>query len=290
VAKSFSDPRVKVFELGSMSFQDVLVYALENAQTEWLARMDADDLSFPDRFEKQVEVIAQQPDVVLVGTRCAYLTPFGHIFETRPNASSREIGPLNLRLLGDEARFFADASVIFRRNVALEVGGYDPEFQMGDVPLWFRILRHGKGWEIARPLYLYRLHPDSMGYTQVAPTDELYRLLVKYAPDLLHLHFPEETDQPKPVTWHQQYYWLRIAAYEALTGDREAILQAVNFLDRKGPLNKEARLIRMFTYLGPLGTAYYRWHRRNKYRHRPDWEKLFDSLIEPLTIDQRIYA
>src|SRR5512142_2604421 len=72
VARSFSDPRVKVFELGSLSFQEALIYALENAQTEWLARMDADDLSFPDRFKEQMEVIAQRPDLVLVGTQRAY--------------------------------------------------------------------------------------------------------------------------------------------------------------------------------------------------------------------------
>lgn len=287
IAKSFSDPRVKVFELGSMGFQDVLVYALKNATTEWLARMDADDLSFPERFKKQMEVIAHQSDIVLVGTRAAYLTPFGHIFETRPNVSSREIGPLNLRLLRDEARFFPDASAIFKRSVALDVGGYDHEFQMGDVPLWFRMLRCGRGWELAEPLYLYRLQPTSMAYAQIAPTDELYRLMVKYAPDLLHLHFPEETFQQKSVSWHQQYYWLRIAAYEALTGDRETLLQAANFLDRDGPLKKEARAIRWFTYLGPFGVAYYKWHRRNKYRHRPDWEKLFSDLVGPL--DQKIY-
>lgn len=285
IARGFSDPRVKVFELGSMGFQDVLVYALANAQTEWLARMDADDICFPNRFKEQVEVIKQKPELVLVGTRCAYLTPFGHIFETRPNVTSREIGPLNLRLLGNEASFFADGSVIFRRSVALEVGGYDPEFQMGDVPLWFRMLRHGKGWEIAEPLYLYRLHPSSLSHTKIAPSDELFRFLVKYAPELLHLHFPGESIRPpKPSAWHAQYYWLRMAAYEALTGDRRTVLQAVSFLDRDGPFKREARLIRWFTYFGPLGNFYYKWFRHNKYRHRLDWEKLFNSLVGPLEL------
>jgi hypothetical protein len=75
--------------------------------------------------------------------------------------------------------------------------------------------------------------------------------------------------------------------YEALTGDRDAILQAVDFLNRNGPFKKEARLIRWFTYLGPMGTTYYRWYRRNKYRHRPDMEKFFNDLFGPLRLDEK---
>lgn len=291
VARGFSDPRLKVFELGSMGFQDTLAWALENAKTEWLARMDADDISFPDRFKEQMEVIKQRPELVLVGTRCVYLTPFGHIFETRPHATSREIGPLNLRLQKENARFFADASVIFRRSVAQQVGGYDPEFRMGDVPLWFRMLSYGKGWEMAEPLYLYRLHPKSITRSKIAPSDELYRFLVKYAPQLLHLHFPETTSQASaPDAWHVQHYWLRIAAYEVLTGDRQAILEAVSFFDRVGPLQKDAKLIKWFTYLGRIGQVAYRRYRWNKYRHRPDLEKLLNNQFGPLTLERQIYS
>lgn len=288
VARSFTDPRVKVFELGTLSFQEALIYGLENAKTDWLARMDADDLSFPDRFKEQIEVIRQRPDLVLVGTRCVYLTPFGHIFETRPNAISREIGPLNLRSLGDDARFSVDGSVIFRRSIAQKVGGYDLEFQMGDVPLWFRMLSYGKGWEIANPLYLYRLHPNSISRSKIAPTDELYRFLVKYTPDLLHLHYPNGSgQQTKSDPWHAQRYWLRIAAYEALTGDRKTVLQAVDFIGRDGPFKREAMWIRWFTYLGFLGTTFYKWYRRNKYRHRPDLEKYLTGLLGGFALERQ---
>jgi glycosyltransferase involved in cell wall biosynthesis len=286
IARSFSDPRVKVFELGSMSFHEVLVYALENARTEWLVRMDADDLSFPDRFKKQVQVIRQRPDVVLVGTRCVHLTPFGHIFETRPNVASREVGRLTMRLPGEQAKFFSDATVMFKRIAALEAGGYDPEFAMGDVPLWFRILSRGKGWEIATPLYLYRLHPDSMMNSEVTPSDQSYRLLVKYTPELLPLYYPGlSTWMPKPATWSTTHYWMRIATYEALTGDRKALCRTADFLEEAGLFKKQARLIRWFSYLGRAGALGYRWFRRDKYRHRPDLEKFFTDLYGPLTLN-----
>ena len=282
IAKSFTDPRVKVFELGSLNFQETLEFALKKAETKWLARMDADDLSFPERFAEQMMVVEQRPDLVLVGTQRAYLTPCGHIFEPAEKVVSKEVDRLSLRSMGIDRKFFVDASVIFKRNIALEVGGYDSEFQMGDVPLWFRMLNRGKGWEIAKPLYLYRLHPSSLLQTQIQPSDHSFRVIAKYTPDLLDSHFPEGKFQPKPVSWHQQYFWLRIAMYEALTGDREAILHAVDFLDKTGPFKHEARIIRWFAYLGPLGPLFYKWYRRNKYRHRPDLEKRFRDLFGSL--------
>ena len=88
IARSFTDPRVKVFVLGSVGFQGALQYAITNASSEWLARMDADDLMFPNRLQVQMEVIKQRPDLVLVGTAFGLLTPFGHIFERVPSPPS----------------------------------------------------------------------------------------------------------------------------------------------------------------------------------------------------------
>src|SRR5262245_54035327 len=141
IARSFTDPRVKVFELGPVGFQGALQYAITHASSEWLARMDADDLMFPNRLQVQMEVLKQRPDLVLVGTACGLLTPFGHTFERIPcpPPQSREVDTTSLGW----GRFFADPSTIFRRRVALAVGGVDPEFTMGDVPLWFRMLTRG---------------------------------------------------------------------------------------------------------------------------------------------------
>src|SRR4030095_11637158 len=66
VARSFSDPRLRVFELGPVGFQGALQYAIENSESEWLARMDADDLMFPDRLKVQSEANAQAPQPVSI--------------------------------------------------------------------------------------------------------------------------------------------------------------------------------------------------------------------------------
>jgi len=79
IVRSIKDSRIKVFELGPVGVQGALQYGIENAPTEWLARMDADDLMFPNRLEMQMNFIKKNPRLVFAGTAHAILTPFGHI-------------------------------------------------------------------------------------------------------------------------------------------------------------------------------------------------------------------
>jgi glycosyltransferase involved in cell wall biosynthesis len=288
VARSFSDPRVKVFELGSLNFQNTPAYALERAQTEWLARMDADDLSFPNRFQEQMDVVRQRPDLVLVGTQRAYLTPFGHIFEIAEKVVSKEVDQSNLQLKGKDRKFFVDASVIFKRSAALEVGGYDPEFQMGDIPLWFRLLNHGKGWEISQPLYLYRLHPRGLNL-QLKTSGDRHKLTVKYTPELLQMYSEIPNRSKKPAAWYKQSQWQWIAQLELLAGDRQAVLQTAKLLQQYGPLSTETKLLKLFAYLGRIGQTYYQWRKRHQYRHRPDVERFFTDMVGTLALGQEEY-
>lgn len=270
IARGFTDGRVKVFELGPVGFQGALQYAIENASSEWLARMDADDLMFPSRLEVQMEVIRRGPEFVLVGTACASLTPFGHIFEQILPSQSREVDISSLCW----KRFFADPSTIFRRRIALEVGGVDPEFTIGDVPLWFRMLARGKGWEVAEPLHLFRIQPNSMSRS-IEFYRQALRARVKYA--------SQAVDRwPNPP----ESCWSSIARLELLAGDGLAVRRATGFLDHDAP--KTARRLRWLSHLGRVGYLCYRWRNRSshRYRHRPDWERLFAPFLgasDPLT-------
>jgi glycosyltransferase involved in cell wall biosynthesis len=268
IARSFADPRVKVFVLGPVGFQGALQYAITHASSEWLARMDADDLMFPNRLQVQMEVLKQRPDLVLVGTASGMLTPFGHIFERvlSPPPPSREVDTNSLGW----GRFFADPSTIFRRPVALAVGGVDSEFTIGDVPLWFRMLTLGKGWEIAEPLHLWRLQPHSMSQSSDSVRQGL-RARAKYAPQTVE-RWPKPSGQDGSG-------WYSIAGLELLVGDGNAVRQAAQFLEHEAP--RAARRLRWLSYLGRVGYVCYR--RRNPsrygYRHRPEWEKLFAPVL-----------
>jgi glycosyltransferase involved in cell wall biosynthesis len=264
IARSFTDSRIRVFELGPVGLGGAMQYAIENAPSEWLARMDADDLMFPDRLKVQMKVIRERPEVVFVGTAVAFLTPFGHIFQRVLSSPSREI---TTSLVG-RGRFFGNASTLFRRRVALEVSSIDPEFIMDDNPMWFRMLKRGRGWEVAESLHLYRLRVNS--YSQSMNFYNLQRRVrEKYAPESLH-HVPKLQKLTSK--------WDLIASLELITGDQIAVRRAADYLEQDG-LASAATRMRWRSYLGPVSRMYYRWRNRNCYRHRPDWEQLFAPFL-----------
>jgi glycosyltransferase involved in cell wall biosynthesis len=265
IAKGFTDPRIKVFELGPIRFEGALQFAIENTRSEWLARMDADDLMFPNRLESQMNVLRERSDLVLVGTACALLTPFGHIFETVSSRPSQEITTAN------QGRMFADPSIIFKRTTALEVGGMDMEFTIGDLPLLLRLLSRGKGWEITHPLHLYRLEPKSMSRSAGFRRQGL-RARAKYAPAILKNSNGNSESQPS--------LWSFISGLELLAGDPIAARLAAEALARESTAS--ARKLKLISYLGSFGYTLYDWRYNGtgqKYRHRPDWEHLFDPLL-----------
>src|SRR4030095_2108500 len=266
VAKSFSDPRLRVFELGPVGFQGALQYAIENAKSEWLARMDADDLMFPHRLKEQMQVIAQHPELVFVASHYALLTPFGSIFERLLTVPSSEVDSSRL----SKGRFFADPSTIFRLQIALDAGGVDPEFTSGDVPLLFRLLTYGKGFEIAEPLYLYRIQPNSMCRSTDFRRQGL-RARSKYAP---------QTVDPSAQARDEVSPWAFILGLELLARNGPGVRQAADYLEQTGT---KANWARWLSYFPRLGYQYHRlWDCSGfRYRHRRDWETLFKPLMDP---------
>ena len=229
--------------------------------------MDADDLMFPERLRTQMKVIQQRPELVFVGTACALLTPFNHIFERVIAVRSREVDRERLGW----GRFFADPSVVFNRRVALEAGGVDSEFSNGDVPLLFRLLQRGKGWEIADALHLYRMRPQSMSRSANFMKQGI-QIRAKYAPNTVsHYGTPPEVGSSG---------WSSIAALASLSGDSTAVRQAARFLEAEAP--RTARRMRWGSYLGRLTYKLYSWRypSRYSYRRRRDWERVFAPFLE----------
>jgi glycosyltransferase involved in cell wall biosynthesis len=260
VARQFEGPKVKVFELGPVGFQGALQYGIENAETEWLARMDADDIMRPERLQVQMDFLAERPDVVFVSSGFALLTPFGHIFERLPAIETREV---DRAFLGIGRGRFGDPCTVFNRRAAFEVGGVDPEFSMGDVPLWFRLLKRGKGWQIGRPLYVYRMHRRSMSKDMYF-TGECRRAREKYAPEIVSSAF---RDPLRPGN-----FWGLIILLELLAGDMKSMRQAIAAMEQEGNFKQEVEYMRRRSYAGKLATIAYRFRYRNRYRQRIDWE------------------
>ena len=128
-----------------------LNHCLEHAKGEYIARMDGDDISLPERLEKQVKFLDEHPEYAVVSTA---MTPFDEN-GTRP-ARFMKPEPTKDDLLSRSP--FAHATIVMRREAYDAVGGYtvSKRTERGqDYDMWFRFFDLGfKGYNMQESLYL----------------------------------------------------------------------------------------------------------------------------------------
>jgi cellulose synthase/poly-beta-1,6-N-acetylglucosamine synthase-like glycosyltransferase len=132
------DQRVKIFctEVRHLIFS--LSLGLHHACGEFVARMDSDDLSTPDRLTRQCEYMRKHPDVAVLGTAYTFIDAQGSATKTvQPPKTDVDIRRTMLW-----RNPMCHPSVMFRRKVVLEVGGYLGGLHAEDYDLWLRLSAH----------------------------------------------------------------------------------------------------------------------------------------------------
>jgi len=118
-----------------------LNYGLEKCLNEWVARMDGDDISFQNRFAKQVEYILSNPNTVVLGTGL-----FGFLdedpFRKELFSISKEPRFYNPNLKDDWIYCTNHATVMYRKSI-IQKFGYRHQGKGQDVHLWAQLLRAG---------------------------------------------------------------------------------------------------------------------------------------------------
>jgi glycosyltransferase involved in cell wall biosynthesis len=131
-----ADSRGRVLQLDrNQGIARSLNEGLRAAAAPVVAIQDADDYSAPERLERQLAALAADPGVAVVGARMREV-----------DADDRELRPRTTFTAGDVGfalmRFnpIPNSSAAFRRDVALELGGYDPRYRFAtEYDLWLRI-------------------------------------------------------------------------------------------------------------------------------------------------------
>jgi O-antigen biosynthesis protein len=129
------DPRVRHLRLPHVGISRSLNAGLREASATVVAIQDADDWSEPQRLERQLAVLDAEPEVAVVGCRMREV-----------DESDRELAPRTSFAAGDARevllRFnpIPNSSAAFRKDVVLELGGYDPRYLYAmDYDLWLRV-------------------------------------------------------------------------------------------------------------------------------------------------------
>jgi FkbM family methyltransferase len=132
---------------------------------QFVARMDADDLSLPRRFARQVEFLQAHPDIAMVGS--AY-----YRIDAQGKTAARIDVPTDdaaIRQMMQQKCAFGHGTVMVRRQVLLDCGGYNERFTYAqDFDLWLRMSEQYKLANLGEPLYAWRSSPQCISNTKAA--------------------------------------------------------------------------------------------------------------------------
>ncbi len=140
LVKGINDRRIKYLYQSNSGMAASLNTGIESAKGEIIARQDADDISHPDRFEKQISFLTENPGCGLLGTWSNIFSDNspGHAMHQHPTDNLL----IKLFLLFDNP--FVHSSVMIRKTVLDAVGNYDVNKSslIQDYDLWSRVARN----------------------------------------------------------------------------------------------------------------------------------------------------
>lgn len=134
---------------------------LEHCSFNLVARMDTDDICYPDRFEKQVAYMVQNPDISVVGT------PIHEFRDKIGDTNTYRSPPADFEDLVRFSKYrnpLNHPSVLFKKDDVLNAGSYVDIPSFEDYYLWIRMLNKGlKIMNMQEPLLHFRIGNDMIG-------------------------------------------------------------------------------------------------------------------------------
>jgi len=159
------DNRIRVISRPNKGLTVSLNEALAAVRAPLIARMDADDVALPDRFAKQVQYLAEHPDIICISSAVELIDPFGvHIGVLTPPADHAAI---DASLLKGNGGAIVHPAAMMRTDIVRQVGGYQEKYNNSeDLDLWLRLAEVGKLANLPDTLLKYRRDLGSVSHTK----------------------------------------------------------------------------------------------------------------------------
>lgn len=222
----FESDKIKFYTSNTPGIVSALNLGLEKSKADFVARIDSDDIMFPERIQAQFHFLISNPGYVCVGSS---LEIFGDGMKKKLKRYPSEHKKIVKHLSYQNA--MAHPSVMYRKATVVDVGGYRTIFEGAeDYDLWLRLSKFGKLYNFREPLTKYRVTSE-----QYSSKFSCYRSELDSLVRLLNLD--SEHNIPKsffdsPASSHQIKESLKIYSRNLQLKQRrdyEQLLHAQNF-------------------------------------------------------------
>jgi len=165
--ESVHDPRLRlVSNERNIGLIGTLNRGLDMAAGRYIARMDADDVSAPERLEKQVQYLEAHPDVHVLGSMVNLINEHGKVFGAI-TGYPKDADVIHRYLLRECC--LIHPSVMFRKDTVLGADGYSTSTRHAeDYDLWLRLSDHHKIANLPDKLVSYRMHRNQVSIRNLA--------------------------------------------------------------------------------------------------------------------------
>lgn len=159
------DSRIHVTSAPNCGIVATLNFLTQRAKGEYLARMDADDICFPDRLEKQVRFLDDYPHIGVVGTYVRCIDKDNRLICDFKGPLQHE--QIDKAHLTNGAPRLWHPSIMMRSQELKKVAGYSTAFPyVEDYDLWLRMAEKTRLATLPEVLIYYRLHVGNTSFTK----------------------------------------------------------------------------------------------------------------------------
>lgn len=156
IVESYSDTRIRFIKNDqNLGISATLNRGISLAQSSLIARMDADDVSYPDRLKKQYDYMKYHPECALLSTWVKVVTEENTFIRLERYRSEFYYYNLTFEC------WMYHPSIMFRREPIVKVGMYSKPYSE-DYDLFWKVSSQFKIWNLPEPLLDYRIASTSL--------------------------------------------------------------------------------------------------------------------------------
>ena len=213
IVLSYDDPRIYLIDNEeNIGLTKSLNKGLKIARGEYIARMDADDVSMPDRFENQMDFLNCHRDYAVVGTFLKVIDENSKVIFTAEKPTQYA----DIREFLNRDNCIGHGSAMIRKTCLQSVGFYDESIEKSqDYELWLRISQNYRLANIPQYLYMWRSHKENISAK--------HRNAQKHFVEMIKTRFEGKTEDRRMDYYNMPKFSILMANYNNAEYIAEAI-------------------------------------------------------------------